>query len=426
MRNKRSFFVLLATLALPGMASAQDAGPRVYIVSVPMEDGMEAVATRAGSAARAALRTIEEVDWRGPDQLFSGYDSSALALIERARERLAAGRQAYLNLELEEAITQLEGAVADFDAAAAALEDPGDLGTALLFLGASHAFNGQRRQATEVFRRLHTQMPHIRPDPDTFNPDVVQMYEGAAPPDARNPGGAITVESNPPGAIAYVDFLARGRTPITVDGLTGGDHVVRVSRPGATPFVETQRVRRGRPARSEAFLVDRDELEGLAELLPEIATASVDRLAGRNPISDVATALDLSKIGVIRVSRAGEGQAMLELLLFDVASGRRLVRGQGTVPTAIGELEDGVQRLVTGAFQAALRPQQVADVEQIPAIEDRPETPAPTPGIHEQWWFWTIVGVVVVAGVATGVGVGVANQGPTQGADPGGQVIFSF
>ncbi|HEY8427235.1 MAG TPA: PEGA domain-containing protein, partial [Sandaracinaceae bacterium] len=290
--------IALVALSPWALASAQEEAPRVYIVSVAMDDAVDAVATRTGSAARAALRTIEGVEWQGPDQLFLGYDDSALTVLTRARERFEAGRQAYLNLELDQAIEQLQGAVADFDAAAAALEDPGDLGQALLFLGASHAFNGQRREALQVFRRLHTQMPHIRPDPDTFNPDVVQLYEAARPSDARHPNGVISVDSSPQGAIVYVDFLARGRTPLQVDGLIAGDHVVRVSRPGATPFVETLPVRRGRASTSNAFLVDRPELEGLSDALDRLRDASVERIDDGSPIGEVASMLQVSKLGV--------------------------------------------------------------------------------------------------------------------------------
>lgn len=430
MPRRLSLLLALSALACPALAGAQEASPRVYIVSVAMSDDMDAVATRTGSAARAALRTIEGVEWQGPDQLFLGYDDSSLTVLSRARERLEAGRQAYLNLELEQAIEQLQGAVADFDAAAAALEDPGDLGQALLFLGASHAFNMQRREAIQVFRRLHTQMPHIQPDPDTFNPDVVQLYEAAAPPDARSPSGTISVDSNPQGAIVYVDFLARGRTPLNVEGLIAGEHVVRVSRPGATPFVETLAVRRGRASTSTAYLVDRENLDGLSDALVRIRDAGVERLTGDSAIAEVATMLDLSKIGVIRVSDAGGGRATLELLLFDTASGRRLVRGQGTVETGTGVLEAGVQRLVAGAFEAALRPSQAADAEAIPAVDTTPTTTTPAgppgPPIYEEWWFWTIIGAVVVVGVGVGVGVAVASEGPPLGNDPGGQVIFTF
>lgn len=434
--SRVSLAVVAAASVIAGArgAAAQDSPPRVYIVSAPMDPSLDALATRAGSAARAALRQIEGVDWRTPDQRFLGYDDSALSVLERAREQLDAGRAAYLQLELDQAIQQLEGAVENFDAAAAALEDPNDLGQALLFLGASHAFNDQRREAQAIFARLHTQMPHIVPDPNTFPPEVVQMYERSRPRDARNPQGTISIDSNPQGAIAYVDFLARGRTPINVDGLIGGAHVVRVTRPGATPFVETLEARRGRASTSNAYLVDSPDLEGLAESLDEIPGAGVDRLDATNPIAQVASTLQLDKIGVIRVSSAGGNQVSLELLLFDATTGRRLVRGQGSAPTGVGELEAAVTSAVTGAFRAALNPAQSGDEERIPAIGDGEhpivddsQTPSgpPTP-IIEEWWFWTIIGVVVLGGIAAGIGIGVATQGPPLAQDPGGQVIFTF
>lgn len=420
--------LVLFALALSSAPAFAQEDPHVYIVSVAAEPSLEAVATRTGAAARAALRNIAGVSWREADQRFLGYDDSALTLLERARERLGTGRQHYLNLELEQAITQLEGAVADFDAAAAALEDSTDLGQALLFLGASHAFNGQRRQALSVFRRLQTQMPHIQPDPDTFNPDVVTLYQQAAPNDARNPQGTIEISSDPPGAIAYVDFIARGATPTTVDHLVAGQHVVRVSRPGATPFVETVEVRRGRGAQSSAYLADRPDLEGLQDALNRIASADVSAITNGSPIGEVAGMLGLSKIGVIRVSPADGDQVTLELLLFDVDSRRRLVRGQGTVPTGVGLLEEGVQRLVSGAFEAALRPTQAVDDDpnDNPPPPDEPRTPG-EPSIAEQWWFWTaILGGLAVVGLVVGIAVGVATQGPGLANDRGGQVIFTF
>lgn len=426
---RRSVFLVLVSILVSwggSSASAQDGSPRVYIVSVPMDDDAGALAARAGSAARAALRSVEGVDWRGPDQQYLGYDDSAMNALNRARERLEEGRQAYLDLELDAAVEALEGAVADFDAAAAAMEDPADLGQALLYLGASHAFNGQRRQAIATFRRLHTQMPHIQPDPDTFPPDVIQLYENAAPPDARNPTARVTVDSDPPGAVVYVDYLARGRTPLEVQGLIGGEHIVRVSRPGATPYVEPVRIRRGRMARSDAFLADHDpDLTPLADALARIPASSVERLERDGPIGEIASMLDLSTVGVIRVSSAGESEAALELLLFDVASGRRLLRGQGTVPTEIGALEAGVERLVQGGLEAALRPQQAADTESIIPTEPRPIAPVASTPVYEEWWFWTIIGAVVV-GAGVGIGVAIATQDRPLGQDPGGQVIFTF
>lgn len=426
-RAELALFIAL-TVVTPGIAHAQ--GPRVYIVSVPMDDNLDAIATRAGAAARAALRNIDGVDWQHPDQRFLGYDDSALSVLARAREQLDAGRQAYLQLELDQAIEQLVGAVENFDAAAAALEDPGDLGQALLFLGASHAFNDQRRQALEVFGRLHRQMPFIAPDPDTFPPDVVTLYQQARPRDAVNPQEMVSIDSNPPGAIAYVDFLARGRTPLNVSGLTQGDHIIRVTRPGATPFVETLTVRRRRAGTSNAYLVDNPDLEELNGALNGLRDASVDEL-GSGPIATVATILEVDKIGLIRVSEGDRGQVSLELLLFDVASGRRLVRGEGEAPTTVGEFEIAVSRAVTTAFEAALRSEnQAGDDESIPAVQggngEGSTASGPSTPVTEEAWFWILIGAVVAGGIAAAIAIPLATQGPALGQDPGGQVVFRF
>lgn len=417
---------------------AQPAGEpvRVYVVAVPMEEGLEAAAQRAGAAARASLREIPNVEWQAADRLFLGYDESAVPTLARARERLEAGREAYLNLELVQAIDSLTAAVADFDAAAAALEDPNDLGQALLFLGASLAFEGRTRDATRVFARLHVQMPHVQPDPNLFNPDVIARFEAARPRGA--PSSSIVVESDPPGAIAYVDFLARGVTPITVSGLHAGDHIVRVTRAGAIPSVQPTTVAARRSVTSSAMLVDEEATTGLVDAIARVPEADIASIAPGSPIHDVASLLGVERIGVIRAS-AGESadQVQLELVVFDVQTGRRLVRGAGSAPVAVGELEPAVDRLVAGALQAAVRASSTESEEdvarrrreqqesELPPVLDTP--PPAGPSIFEDPIFWVVVGsVVVAAGVGVGIGVGVASQGPPLGQNQQGTVIFEF
>ncbi len=407
--------------------------PRVYVLSIAMEDDLEAVAQRAGAAARHELRQMATVEWQTADRLFLGYDESALATLEQARVRLDQGRQAYLNLDLEQAITLLTGAVADFDATAAALEDPEELGEALLLLGASYAFNGQTREATRIFGRLHVQMPHIVPDPNVYPPDVVERFEAARPRDAADPQASILIESDPPGAIAYVDFVARGVTPITVTGLRGGDHIVRVTRPGATPTVSTVTVRPRQQEASSAFLVDDEDAAGLYDAMMQVRQDDIAALGGQSWIREAARILQAERVGVIRVSPGElEGQVGLELLVFDVGTGRRLVRGAGQAPTGIGELESAVHRLVSGALEAALTSRQATDTERVapPPVDTESAivTPPPPPSasIVDEWWFWTIIGGVVVAGAAVGIGVAASDTGPPLGQNPGGAIVLEF
>ena len=405
--------------------------PRVAVVSVAADDSLEAYAQRAGAAARHELRTLATVDWAAADQLFLGYDASALQTIERARERLEQGRQAYLNLDLGQAIELLSGAVADFDATAAALEDPEDLGQALLFLGASYAFNGQQRDATRVFTRLHVQMPHIVPDPNVFPPDVTSRFDAARPRDAASPAGSISIESDPPGAIAYVDFVARGATPLTVTGLIGGEHIVRVTRAGATPSVSSVTVRARGSESTSAFLVDDARTSGLHEAIAAIRDSDMASAPAGSPVRQVAEILDVERIAVIRVSSAEtEGSVGIELLVYDVASGHRLLRGSGTAPTGIGQLESAVHQVVSGALETAFTSRPQVAVEPPPPVDDEspllPPPPPPSHSIVEEWWFWTIIGGVVVVGVAVGVGVGVGSQGSTVGQSPSGVVVLEF
>ncbi len=408
------------------------APPRVYVVSVAADDTLEGYAQRAGAAARHELRSLTSVDWRAADQLFLGYDDSALETIERARVRLDQGRQAYLNLDLQQAIALLSGAVTDFDSSAAALEDPEDVGQALLFLGASYAFNGQAREATRAFARLQVQMPHIVPDPNVFPPDVIQRFDAARPRDAASPAASISIESDPPGAIAYVDFVARGVTPIVVSGLVGGEHIVRVTRAGATPSVTSVTVRARATESTSAFLVDGDRTAGLHEAIASIRDADIAAAPAGTPVHTVAEILDVERIGVIRVANSDvEGQVDIELLVYDVTNGRRLVRGAGTAPVAIGELEAAVHRLVSGALEAALttRPQATEAEPPPPVDEESPLTPPPPPPEHsvvEEWWFWTILGGAVLIGAAIAVGVVLGTQGSSLGQNPSGVVVLEF
>lgn len=406
---------------------------RVYIVAVPMSDDLEAVAARVGAAARASLRRIEGVQWEGPDQAYLGYTDFMLERLNRGRERLEAGRQAYLNLELEQAIELLGGAVDDFESAAAALEDPHDLGEALLFLGASQVFAGHTRGARQTFQRLHVQMPHIAPDPNMFNPDVVQRYEQSAPRGSAS--GSVTIESEPAGAVAYVDFVPRGRTPLTVEELGDGVHTVRVTRPGATPFVQQVELRRGGSEQVTAFLEDTEATAGLADAVQNLGTADIGSMQPGGPIAEIALSLELDKVGVIRVSEGEtDGQARLELLVFDVSDGSRVLRMHGPVPTAMGQLEEAVQRLVTGGLDAALRPRDdgastvTVDGEQIPAFVQGGEAEQEDEGgaaLYEQWWLWAGVGAVVALGVVL-TAVLVSGGDDELGENRGGQVVLEF
>ncbi len=407
-----------------GASDGPIAMQRVYVIAAALDPELEDEAARAAAAARAALRGVEGADWEAADQRFLGYDDNTLARLREARAQLEEGRSAYIDLRLDEATELLSSAVDNFNQALSALEDPSDLGNALLYLGAAQAFNGDNRGATQTFRRLRIQMPHIVPDPNEFPPAVVSRWEAAAP---RRTDAAITVESDPPGAVVYVDFIPRGLTPVTVDGLARGEHSVRVTSPGSTPYIEnTTLTRRHRHQTVSAFLMAHEEMEGLPAAVAGITGHSLQ--VGDGAIAEVASFLELDKIGVIRVSY-GDSQdtVKLELVMFDVASERRLLRGEVQAPRAFGELEAVVQRSISQGVENVLRPRVGEDTEglQTETVITGPEPETDDDTVIKKWWFWTAIGGAVLVGAVIAI---VATQagGNDLGQDPGGQVVFEF
>jgi hypothetical protein len=401
---------------------------RIYVVSHALEPELEAVAARAGSAARAALREVEAADWAAADQRFLGYDDAALQHITEARRLLDEGSQAYLDLQLDNAIELLGRAIEEFDASQSALEDESGLGQALLYLGASYIFNGRTRIGRRVFERLHRQMPHITPDPNEFPPEVVEQFERSAP---RANDGAIHIMSDPTGAIAYVDFVPRGLTPITVTGLVPGEHTVRLTRPGATPYIEQPDVPRNGQSETQAFLMDAEGNEGMAEMVAGITGHELEE--GDGAIRQVGELLQLDKIGVIRVSYGdSREQVKLEMVIFDVQSGRRVLRGEVQAPRALGQLEPVVHRAVKQGVENVLRPQVGEDDETIiggggevvggggDENGDGEDTP-----LYKEWWLWAAVGGAVVLGVVL-TAVMVAGGDSDLGQNPNGQIVIEF
>ncbi len=90
-----------------------------------------------------------------------------------------------------------------------------------------------------------------------------------------------------------------------------------------------------------------------------------------------------------------------------------VMRNQSIVNRQTVELAEGEASEVTLSGTAAT-PAVVQRIELDPELlETRREADRPTGGgsIIEEWWFWTLIGVVVIGAVAVGLGVGLSDSG---------------
>lgn len=99
------------------------------------------------------------------------------------------------------------------------------------------------------------------------------------------------------------------------------------------------------------------------------------------------------------------------------ARARRLAAAQAVQPTNVAQVASAVPGppVASASEPSAARPASEAPAANVPHDG---------PAIYETWWFWTIIGVVVLGG-AVGAGVALSGDQPLQPGDIGG-VLFAL
>ncbi len=405
---------------LPAAGAQPSPAPlrKIYVLAVPAGPGDALASARLGGVAREVLRGVSLADWREADRRFLGYGEGALDALDQARERMGQGRQLYMNLELEQAIEALSEAVRNFDLAAEVLEDATPLRDALALLGASYSFQGMGREARRVFRRLHVQFPGYEPDPNVYPPNVVSAFRKAAPRGRSARVGTLRIETDPPGAMVYLDYVPMGPSPVELGNVLPGTHVVRLLRPGARQVVQEVELRPGRSKTVSTILADEEGAQGLADAVSALTEEDFSGFEAPDSLTEIIGILGVDQIGVLHVaSEEGEGSAQVAFLIFG-GNGRRLLRSEASVPLEGAEAASALRSLIEQGFARTHVVRQARDEERVFAT--RPP-PAPTGSVFGKWWFWAAVGGAVVAG---GVTAAVLLAGPSE--VPSTEIVLEF
>jgi hypothetical protein len=217
--------------------------------------------------------------------------------------------------------------------------------------------------------------------------------------------GTLVVETEPEGAEIYVDGRSYGPSPARVDGLLVGDHYVTVKHLGYERIIRRATLDGSEStARYELQPNERSQLVASDEFQRVLRGELGEERAGPN-LRSLGNTLGAAQVLVGVVRPIGESQVHVQVWLYDIRTRFLLSSAEGTIT----EDEAGT---VT-ARQMAVRLYEGVDLAGgIAAPEDGgPGGGERQPELWEQWWFWTVVGVVVVAG-GVGIGAGVAASGP--------------
>lgn len=384
----RSVALALA-LTLAGSPSER---PRLQLWSIASSDDPDEL---AAIDARFELRARGELEAR-LDRARAPIETDAharLAAVDAALERI---RGAYLEQRwdaMEREALALESSdltlLADPRRCASLWEI--ELRLALVYL--SRKADGDAERAGERIAFALALDPERRPARDVYGPDVVGAFVAASERSSAQATRSIAITSVPADARLAVDCRELPRDHVAE--LRPGLHVVFARAAGHAANAALVRIP-GEP---------RPELA-----LTEISGSAIDRLAHSLDPDE----LDPRRAGdrrALAAAAAEDGSAGLVLTwpAGERVSARVLV-GAAAGPTVVADDIASALRLALAQLDDRGR-----FVTATAVARERSPQDAATPkrSIVRKWWFWTILGTVVVGAVATGLALGLRDH-PSQ------------
>ena len=353
--------LLVAGCATPSSSSGgrkarggSAAGKRLAVVLIPMNEGAYGSALKVEGFMNDALEPYQAVKLKKMEELFPvEQDEAAEAALRRAEAGLTESKAAWESKDYDEAEKRLRATLKEYAKASGALRECGGLCEAQALYAAALHRRGDVDEARLAVMDLLALKPDYELPPRRFERDFAAFRTQVASSSSTALRGKVQVKSKPPGARVYVDNELQGYTPMSVDTLAQGKHLVRVERPGHAAW-------------SELIEVSPDGLELDAELIPSDDFRSYDEQLTR-AAADVGKAkAGASLVGIgkqLGVDRSLTGTLKeldenntLELAVgyFDFASGRRIgfqrITFQGD---EFGELRNEVTRLVNTLLNSA-------------------------------------------------------------------------
>jgi hypothetical protein len=228
--------------------------------------------------------------------------------------------------------------------------------------GRAYQFLGRYPEALDDFDRFSREAP---PPVRAKVPGIERIVA-----DVRNRVAFLTIRSPVTGATVVLGDRVLGTTPLPPRiGVTAGTVVLKATAPG-------------REASERALILEGGGKEVQIELVLAPTGDGILRIESGTP--GAIASVDGRRIGAVPVdvpTSPGEHEVMLERDDYESASQR-------------ARADPGKTRLV-----------------RFDLVEE--------PGLHERWWFWTGVGLVVAGGIATAIIVTREKDAPTGDFSPG-------
>lgn len=292
-------------------------------------------------------------------------------------------------------------------------------------LGVASFLAGQTDKGKELIKRSLLLYPAQAAREYAYSVDTRNMYEFAKRQISELQRGSIEVRSTPDGAEVFVDGSFKGYTPITVQEMPAGSHLVEVVKDGYLRWSTAALVPEGGRVPTEAVLTaspSRSELNSALSSAGKaigndgrFGTAASQLMAVVDAREALVVTASLGATGFVLnghfVNLAGQVKPVSKTIARDANFytniEKFLASTLGAAPRALSKV-DGLGEPPKETVETVMKESSStgADVAIDPdsplfQIEDKKDEDS----ITDKWWFWTIIGVgaAAIAGTVTAI-----------------------
>lgn len=355
--------------------------------------------------------------------LNAGAQANDIQNIVFGTESLALGMKAFNSGNCEEAIDQLSQAVTYFEQSFAFLDTPASYLAALVHQGVCLARTGSTASAKQVLYKAFVVRPRL--DFSAYAKEKA-LFEEARSKVRDRELSSVTVTTLPVGSRVFVDGGYRGVSPAYRPGLRRGIHFVRVERQGYARVGLKSNTKLQKAGDSDVKLEIKQEAAArksvLDGLLGGLRTELGQPEAGPS-IERLKSLLLVDYIVLFRTSGASDAK-IVEVSLYNLATGSLLKKVKGTVNWA--QRDKAAKNAVIALAHELLDTELQKLVTVVTPGNGGGKTSSG--GVHTKWWFWTIIGAVVL-GTTVGLAVGLQPEEEKPGLpeeDGKGALILRF
>jgi hypothetical protein len=365
-------------MTLPLPTSAEDR-PTCFVILTGTQSTQDKVRSDARQHVLRRLQPFCSPVRNARLDPFSDEKAGQPAELEQARRELQSARNHFLNVRLEQAEQAARRAINLYRIHQAVLTSYREVCEAHTFLGAVLLASARRKQAGQQFKAAVAIDSEFSPDPADFSPDVLKQYLQVRERVLGGSRGSLTVRTDPRGAELVFDGKPKGRTPLSLKNLLPGDHYLQVRKAGFVPWDGVIEIRTSQITEPEIFLRPTRRY-ALKTSRPE-ETKSI--------LVDIGHAVRTELVVLVRVdpdSSPEEARVIAYWPQGDAMSDEKTLR-HFLADTAAPTLAEAGTELPEGAIPPQGRTEGAYTEDDT--------------SVWTSWWFWTLVGAVVVSAAVT-------------------------